>query len=284
MRFLKKEEISSRYCVLASSVDQLSESVRQFRKPYGADYRIVDYVTPLLNGAEWLFDCWRVHQPNAYEALFNLHPFVVIGEGERRDLADPNILHGIEDAFVATDKGYFVFSPYFADGRFEQCKERHVAFSRFSSLPLPISEAYYARMDGMSLPGSLPAGLSEVVFPSSITSGWMLPESYCGNKKKDKATMKAVLESVADPAVDVPPLKGFRCFLNARDPACQTREGDYFFVQEKSKSQRIFHLPDCDYSRLRLVENPVEMMDQYVAWVFRDGEGRFPFNNFSVPV
>lgn len=285
MQFLSKEALLARYRLLASSVDQLSDAVRQSRKPYDLEHEIVDYVTLLTNGAEWLFEYWRVHQPNAYEALFELHPSIVIGEGERRDLVDPSILYGIEGGFVATDKGYFVVSPYFADGRLDQRMERHVAFSRFASLPLPIAEAYYARMDGMSLPASLPAGLSQVVFPSSITSGWMLPESYCTNKKKDKATMKAVLESVADPAVvQEPPLRSIRCFLNARDPACPTREGDYFFVQKGSATQRIFHLVDCDYSKLRVVESPVEMMDEYVAWVFRDGEGRFPFNNFSIPV
>ena len=75
--------------------------------------------------------------------------------------------------------------------------------------------------------------------------------------------------------------KSFACVLDSREQDADDNTGDLLFVQERSSSQRVFHVHDGNFGAIRQVVDPVKLFDEYVAWVFSGGSGRFDFRAYS---
>ncbi len=285
LRFLSLNAIRQEYERVTFDASLLSERLRDGFHPLRQGQPTFDYAGVLKNGWEWLFEYLRASQPNAYSALAKGHPTLLIAERIWKDRLDPSKLHWASNGFVSVHDRYIVFHPEYVDARIEVAKERHPCYTRYLSLPRAIADAYYARMDGLEVVHELPVnGMESRVLPAKI-SAWRRAEDFCQSGKKAKATMQSVLQSVADI-----PARGktgigddFRVILDTREQDNYELLGDFLLVQVGSQSGRVFHLRDGNFGSLRLIADPIRLIDEYVAHVFM-GNGQFDFLPYGVSI
>jgi hypothetical protein len=79
-------------------------------------------------------------------------------------------------------------------------------------------------------------------------------------------------------------VESFWVFLDTREQDDDGTKGDYLLVQEGSRSKRVFHVSDWDFGDVRTVDDPVRLVDEYVAHLFGDASNDFDFSAFSRPV
>lgn len=285
LKFLTLDVIRKEYESLASDVGHLSESLRSGINPVKPGQSTYDYAGALQNGWAWLFEYMRVNQPKAYSALAEGQPSLLVGERVWKDRLDPSRLHWASNGFIRLGDRYIVFHPEYANAYIEVTRERHPCYSRYLALPRAIADAYYARMDGLEIVHELPVNAMESrVLPAKM-SAWMPAESICQKGKKNREVMQSVLQSVADncASAQVALEEDFRVILDTREQDNYEPSGDYLLVQEGSQSGRIFHLKNGNFGKLRVVTDPIRLLDEYVAHVFR-GDGVFDFLPYSVPI
>lgn len=281
IRFLTFDEIQKEYSRLAMTLDELSEPLQLSINPLDSSRTTLDYASVLKNGWAWQFEYMALNQPCAYEVLKAYQPKLYVGERIWPDFIDPKRLYWEAKCFLQLGERFIHIHPEFV-GRIEDRQESHVCYQRYLSLPEPIAKAYYERMDGMEVLNRLPGSpMDSRVLPAKM-SGWLPPMDVCKKDKKSREAMTVFLNQVADPEVNSDPLESFRVLLDSREQDNFGPNGDHLLVQEDSLSKRIYHLPNRDFNNLRLVTDPVKLMDEYVAYVFRGGEGVFDFKSYSL--
>lgn len=292
MKFLSESQIYSYFGHVAATEDQLSLYARSCWNPV-AGRSTPDFAGLVTIGVDTLFSPMAQHQPKAHKALMERMPKLLIGETAFMGLDKVKLW--VADAFVGSGERFVRVAPYWRGDAASSAGSRF--HYRYASLPPAVAEAYYGLTCGMEVLQQLPGNpMLSRVLPARIDVWGARGDSLCGPGRKAQAAMKAGLTAIADPAA--PPRKdglvwkSFACVLDTREQQPFNAEGDrerdaigttgdLLFVQEHSLSRRIFHVHDGDFTAIRLVRDPVRLYDEYVAWVFNGGEGRFDFCAYS---
>lgn len=282
MKFTSRQDIARYYDRVTARAEDLAPHLRRARDPF-EESDIEDVASLLAGGVETVFAPLAAHQRTAYSALQALGPELLVCERTTRNAVDRPLW--LCDAFVGAGERYVRVGAYFRGDSIAEAGARSVYWFRYAALPPPIAEAYYSTIAGLEVMDRLPGDpLQSRVLPAMIHV-WLRADQV-GSAVPPK-TMKAGLSAVADPdAVPRPDglvWKSFACVLDSREKEAQGTEGDLLFVQERSATQRVFHVHDGDFASIRLVQDPVRLYDQYVAWVFAGGVGRFDFCAHSRP-
>jgi hypothetical protein len=284
MKFVTKQQIQAYFDRVAASVDELSPHMRQARHP-GGETDSYDYAGLLALGVPGLFEPLAEHQPRAHAALMALAPELLACELTSTDPVGRQTW--TNDAFVGAGDRYVRVGAHFRGDSIAASGERSPHWFRYASLPPTVAAAYYRHATGFEVLHELPGNPYECrVLPAKI-DGWLRADQVGGGGKKQAEAIKAGLAAVADPAAtprkDGVVWKSFACVLDSREQGSADAAGDLLFVQERSPSQRLFHVHDGDFATIRVVDAPDRLYDEYVAWVFAGGDGRFDFGAHSRP-
>ena len=282
MKFLTRQQIQLNFDRVATTLDELSPHMRLARHPT-RDADSYDYATLLTMGPEAIIAPMERLQPKAHAALIALNPELLVCEltstGQSRMQTWTN------DAFLGSGERYFRISANFRDDSIASAGEKSVYWFRYMSLPPEISKAYYWHSKGMEVIHELPSNPHQSRGLPAKLDVWLHADQVGRWSKKQLDEIKVSLEAVADkdvaPRKDGLVWKSFACVLDSREQDADDNTGDLLFVQERSSSQRVFHVHDGNFGAIRQVVDPVKLFDEYVAWVFSGGSGRFDFRAYS---
>lgn len=237
-------------------------------------------------GVRGLFAPLEVLQPKAHAALMALGPELLVCELTSIDPIGRETW--TSDAFVGFGERYVRVGAYHRGNSIAAAGEQSLHWFRYASLPPAVAEAYYLHSTGLAVVHELPGNPYESRGLPAKIDVWLRPDEVGGGGKKQLEAIKAGLAAVADPAA--PPRKdglvwkSFGCVLDSREQNANGSSGDLLFVQERSESHRLFHVHDGNFAEVRQVVEPARLYDEYVAWVFAGGIGRFDFSVFSQPL
>lgn len=285
MRFLELDYIANYYDNLYYTASELPEHLATAIHPVEGR-EMYDSALLLERGWEWMFEPMRRHQPKAYAALAQQQPAILIGERFEEPTDRPGIVPWKTGCFLRLADKYLHIHPYFRS-QYQDPQSKIIGRARFQSLPPAIAEAYYERVEGVEVKHWLPGfPMSNRILPAAIYTAWIPADDLCKRSRKAREVMRAALSAVADPAVVVegPLERSFWRILDTREQDNSGPEADLLLVQVGSQRRQIFHMPNFAFDKLRLVTDPVTLMDDYVSWVLLDGEGRFDFMPYSEPV
>jgi hypothetical protein len=279
-QLLTLDVIQQEYPRTGRTVDELSEALRKGINPLDPSQATLDFATALKKGCDWIFEYLKEYQPKAYAVIADAGSSLLVGERAWTDQIGRK--RWTCGAFIRLRTKYIAFHPDFPE-RMEDVGKRHVAYSRYAALPEGLAKAYYARMDGIEIAHRLPLNAMESrVLPAKL-SGWTRAKRLCKDRKT-RDNMISALNEVADRQVPSSAVESFWVFLDSREQDNYETIGDYLLVQEGSNSQRIFHVQNWDFRKLRQVEDPIHLMDEYVAHVLQETSISFDFSPFSRPV
>ena len=284
MKFVSKQYIESYFDRVAASLDALSPHMRQARHPT-EDRDSYDYAHLLEMGVDELFAPMATRQPRAHAALMALVPELLVGE-----LISTNPIGQTwtNDAFVGSGERYVRVCASFRGGSIAEDGEHSNLWFRYASLPPVVAESYYWHLTGLEVVHTLPRNPFQCRGLPAPLDVWLRADQVAGGDLKKPSTMKMSLNAIAHPGV--PPRKdglvwkSFACVLDSREQDADGMAGDLLFVQERSPSQQLFHVHDGDFSAVRVVDDPGQLYDDYVAWVFKGGCRPFDFSSYSRPV
>lgn len=278
MEFLTRQQILDHFDRVAGTVDALSPHLRDATSPL-RDGDSYDYAGLLAMGVRELFAPLAVHQPKAHAALMAIGPEVLVCERISTDAIGRQAW--IPDAFVGAAGRYVRVGAYFRGDSIAVQGQRSTVWFRHASLPPAIADAYYLHATGMEVVHRLPGNPFESRGLPAKIDVWLRADQVGGHSRKQLEAIKRGLAAIADPAT--PPRadklvwKSFACVLDTREQDATHWVGDLLFVQERSPSRRVLHVHDSDFGAIRVVDDPVRLLDEYVAWVFAGGVGRFDF-------
>ena len=278
-RFLTISDIRAEYDKLAGSYDELPESAKQCVNPLAPTEMVEDYASCFREGWRWMFDGLRRFQPSAFSALELKKPSLLYAERVRPDTQQPSRSRWACNGFVRLGDEYFVFYPWFRGTRIEECQTDHPAIDRYHALPEGIAAAYYARLEGVEVVHRLPVfPMGTRVLPARMNT-WLAASALCRPSKKARADMGAALRAVSDnSSATIRELQdAFSILLDTRPQDDVRPEGDFLLVDQTSRSRRIYHLKDSDFTTLALLNDPVSAIDEYVAHVFNRIDKAFDF-------
>lgn len=282
MNFLTGQQLLDHFDRVAGTVDALSPHLRDALHP-GGDGASYDYAGLLAMGVDELFAPMALHQPKAHAALMALGPELLVCERTSTDPIGRQTWNA--DAFVGAAGRYVRVGAYFRGDSIAAQGERSTVWFRHASLPPAVADAYYRHMTGLEVVHALPGNPFESRGLPAKIDVWLRADQVGGRGRRQLEAIKAGLAAVADPAT--PPRadklvwKSFACVLDTRAQDATHWVGDLLFVQERSPSRRVFHVHDADFGAIRVVDDPVRLFDDYVAWVFAGGGERFDFNPYS---
>jgi hypothetical protein len=284
MKFTTHQQIHDYFDRVSATVDGLSLHMRQARHPV-KDAGSYDYAGLLEMGVRGLFAPLEALQPKAHAALMALTPELLVCELTSIDPIGRETW--TNDAFVGSGERYVRVGAHHRGNSIAVAGERSVHWFRYASLPAAVAEAYYQHATGLAVVHELPGNPYESRGLPAKIDVWLRPDEVGGPGKKQLEAIKFGLTAVADP--DAPPRKdglvwkSFACVLDSREQDATGIGGDLLFVQERSESQRVFHVHDGNFAEVRQVADPARLYDEYVAWVFEGGVGRFDFSAYSRP-
>jgi hypothetical protein len=184
-------------------------------------------------------------------------------------------------AFVQFGDRLVILEPYVQDATMEQEGEFHPAFDRFASLPLPIAQAYYARIAGVKISHEFMASPMESRGLPAVIDQWQ-PAQVLASSKKQSANMTAALRNVCDnPTLPHAELgETFQIVLDTREAGVYEPAGDFLLVDENSRSGRIYHVKNSAFTTLSLVDDLIRLFDEYGSHVLAGRSDRFEFERF----
>jgi len=283
MKFLTSKQIHAYFDRVAGTVEQLSPHMRLARHPT-EDQNSYDYAALLAMGVETLFAPMLSRQPKAHAALMALNPTILVGE--LTSTCPIGRETWTDDAFIGSGDRYIRLGADFRGASIAEVGEKSVVWFRYESLPPLVAEAYYRHATGLEVVHELPSvPLESRVLPAMLYV-WLRADQVGGTGRKQMQAIEGGLTAVADPLAtprkDGVTWKSFACVLDSRAQNERGSVGDLLFVQERSPSQRVFHVHDGNFNAIRMVGDPVALYDEYVAWVFSGGSGRFDFCRHSL--
>lgn len=279
MQYLSRYEVEREYGRISFVANDLSPAVREGVHPTRKG-GIPDYVNMLNAGWETLFSSMRKHQPKVFDAISDCNPRLLVGERFRQHRIDASRIQWNADAFLEINDRYFVIHPYHrsmtkspGDGRSPFC-------SRYLSLPRGISEAYYARMEGMEVAFQLPLNSIESrVLPAKI-SAWKDIRTGLGIRKESHNKIAKSLSSYLAQTEEDFDLSDFKVFLDTREQGDFSQHGSVLLVNQRLEGGSVFHLRLEGPEKIEVVPDLVCLMDDYVSWVIKGARGDFDFYKY----
>lgn len=282
MKFLTGQQIKLYFDRVATTFDELSPYMKSARNPT-SDADSYDYAGLFAMGPKAIFAPMEKLQPKAHAAIMALDPELLVCELTTTGHSGSQIW--INDAFVGSGECYVRVCANFSDDSIASAGEKSVYWFRYISLPPAIAKAYYWHSKGMEVIHELPSNPHQSRGLPAKLDVWLRADQVGRWSKKQLDEIRVSLEAVADkdvaPRKDGFVWKSFACVLDSREQDAEGNAGDLLFVQERSSSQRVFHVHDGDFGAIRHVVDPAKLFDEYVAWVFSGGCGRFDFCAYS---
>lgn len=263
--FLTTASIEEHYSTIARTAGALPEYVREHRNPALPGVICRDYFGLMERGVEWVLQPWAREQPRAYAALMGLHPRFLYAESLRADPIDPAITLWSPELFVETDRGSFIVEPDYPSQTLEGWRG-HPARARYEALPPAIATAFYSRSRGFAVANQLPRFVTESrVLPACLDCWFAPPKPKAGHASS--VAVEALRAVSAENLGAEELLERFHGVLDTREPGDYSRVAEIVLVDERGAG-RLFYLRDFDYAGLRVIDNPVEAVDCYLANIF----------------
>lgn len=282
MKFLTRHQIQAYFDRVAATFDELSPHMRLARHPT-RDADSYDYAILLAMGPGAMFAPMERLQSKAHAALIALDPELLVCELTTTGHSGSQVW--TNDAFVGSGERYVRVGAGFSGESIASVGEKSTYWFRYASLPPAIAKAYYWHSMGMEVIHELPSNPHQSRGLPAKLDVWLRADQVGRWSKKQLDEIKVSLEAVADkdvaPRKDGLVWKSFACVLDSREQDADGNAGDLLFVQERSSSQRVFHVHDGNFGAIRQVVDPVKLFDEFVAWVFSGGSGRFDFCAYS---
>ena len=282
MKFLTRHQIQAYFDRVAATFDELSPHMRLARHPT-RDADSYDYASLLAMGPGAMFAPMERLQSKAHAALIALDPELLVCELTTTGHSGSQVW--TNDAFVGSGERYVRVGAGFSGESIASVGEKSAYWFRYASLPPAIAKAYYWHSMGMEVIHDLPSNPHQSRGLPAKLDVWLRADQVGRWSKKQLDEIKVFLGAVADkdvaPRKDGLVWKSFACVLDSREQDADDNTGDLLFVQERSSSQRVFHVHDGNFGAIRRVVDPVKLFDEYVAWVFSGGSGRFDFRAYS---
>jgi len=281
MRFLTWDQIQAEYSVFAWTHDDLPEPVKRCEHPLEPDIGTYDYATCLREGWRWVFDGWRRLQPKAYAALEAADPAIVYAERTRPDPRAPGRMQWMSDGFVRLGERYMLLFPCLQDFSIDEVGEEHPAFERFSALPEMVAAAHYTRINGIGCAETLPKNpLSNRVLPAPLWTVWPLVVEVAEASGAPRKAVVSGLRQLSGSEWNRRWEERLVVMLDTRPPRDFGMKGDILFVDQESKSRRLYHVRDFDFSDTAVLAGPEDAIDAYVAHVISGAGEPFDFSPY----
>lgn len=241
-------------------------------------YPVGDFFRSMSLGWQWFYSGAEKFQPKFFDLLVRKNPEIIALEGSFVDAFGDRKF--TVDLFLLIQDVLVQLFPWEADNMLFESMEQHPHWNAvYSCLPEPIIQTYYRCSDGMCMTSDMSfSRVSSYGVPSMLLAPVRL-ENILG---LERSTIK-MIRTKLDPLIDHAAVEAakdiysdFRVVLDARK-----LNGDVLFFQYGSKAKRIFHLPNNDFSRLRIIENPVGLMDDYVSSVLNFDDTSINFNSYG---
>lgn len=282
MKFLTRQQIQVYFDRVAATFDELSPHMRLARHPM-RDADSYDYASLLAMGPGAMFAPMERLQSKAHAALIALDPELLVCELTTTGHSGSQVW--TNDAFVGSGERYVRVGAVFSGESIASVGEKSTYWFRYASLPPAIAKAYYWHSMGMEVIHELPSNPHQSRGLPAKLDVWLRADQVGRWSKKQLDEIRVSLEAVADkdvaPRKDGLVWKSFACVLDSREQDADGNAGDLLFVQERSSLQRVFHVHDGSFGAIRHVVDPAKLFDEYVAWVFSGGCGRFDFCAYS---
>jgi hypothetical protein len=148
-----------------------------------------------------------------------------------------------------------------------------------------IAAAYYTRINGVGFEESLPKNsTSNRVLPAPLWTVWPLVAEVAelsGAPRKDAVN---ALRQLTGGQWNRRWEERFVVMLDTRPPGDFGIRGDIVFIDQESRSRRLYHVSDFDFSAMAMLAEPEEAIDSYVAHVISGAEGPFDFTSYRARI
>lgn len=280
--FLSQQNEFSIFCKNDVIPEQIRRDVYELREG-----RTPDLLTPLLKGKQWLFELLLEHQPRTGALLMEagdlfLRQTRIFGSSENYVL---DLGLEVKGKVVLIERSFWNSNP--SDPEFEPVT---IPDGR-QSLPTPLREAYFHRLNGLHVPAEVVNGIAAYLLPKP-NMAWPTIDYYLDDfpdKKKQLAWFDERFPQLA-PKDKREWRYGFRNLLNTRaywDMYDITNKPpkypiDGLFFKHEPQDRVIYHVEDGRFDEMRIVENPVDVVDRYCEHVLLNRTNRFDFRQYTI--
>lgn len=286
VEFLTDRDVAAVYREGDSFPDKIRKYIYNHEE---GDIPLPDVITPLEKGKEWLFELTCKHQPRTGKLLMDAGELVVrqLSTGFKKD--GYSLKLGIEVQgkmiIMARDTwGRKLSDPDYENYGYIEYKD---------SFPFGIKEAYYTRFDGLNIYPEQVVGVSSYMLPKPA-SGLCIIDYHLDRFKNNK---KKQLQWFDEHFPHLAPKKkgeiryGFREILNTI-PFYDTYAGekqtqlplDFLFMKHDPQDGVVYHMVDDKVDEMRIVDDPVDVIDRYCEHVLLNKPERFDFLPFTSPL
>ena len=225
-----------------------------------------DHYTPLKNGKEWLYELTTKYQPKTGKLLSNGGDLQLALEEYHNGyfsylLQEVNgILYQINRSFYGSNLGEDSYN------RWGTPDKRKIA------LPDPLAQAYLHRFSIHPLHYDFDRDKSLV--PG--IQNWTSIDNYLGEIRKKKKLLPLIEEIFGD-AIKDPLYYGLHCFLwQVYDDVHDTLWVKTYGGSDKT----IYYVKNNDFNNIMILNNPIEVIDDYCAHTILRKEEPFDFSPF----
>lgn len=250
---------------------------------------LTDVITPLEKGKEWLFELTCKHQSRTGKLLI---------EGGQLFVRQTSGFHNLEEYAFHLGieiQGKIIIMARGTWGN-NLCDPNYVNYGNIEykdSFPFGIKEAYYTRFDGLNIYPEQTVGVSSYMLPRPAISLCVIDyhlDRFKNNKKKQLQWFDEHFPHLA-PKKKGEIRYGFREILNTI-PFYDTYAGekqtqlplDFLFMKHDPQDGVVYHMVDDKVDEMRIVDDPVDVIDRYCEHVLLNKPERFDFLPFTSPL
>jgi len=276
-------------------------------------YACIDLVTPLEKGKAWLFEELCRYQPRTCRILMDQSDDLLLAELSPSSTPEGykhyslKLFLKVAHQIIRIGRNTKGDNPH----ELEEADPKHWLesrqLSRYKALPAPIARAYYHRFDGLDIPEAAIPSYRMRRLPAGIYAPWESIDGYLAALRLKKKVMPLIEERFPETrplhkSEDI--YRGLQVFLDTRPLSYSGKEGDILIIKTgeiKSSSedlknpkflprieeaqrmvrQEVYHVRDADFTRIRVLTDPVEAIDRYCEHTLLDRKERFDFLPFG---
>lgn len=233
-----------------------------------------DFLTPLKNGKQWLYEYTLRYQPKMAKVLLNSNELLILSYVDDTGYIFVFLLQEISNRILRIERNGYGYNP---DDKIFKINYRPPVL--YESLPKEIQYSYYYRFNGLDIITNNFFSTQKYLLPRS-TNNWESIDKYLGKLK-----LKKYLSWFEEKFPKIKPIHKYdfyklKIFLDTR-PTLSGKEGDVFFVNTATQDGTIYYIKDADIENMYILTNYLEAIDGYCEHILLNKDGRFDFMPYA---